>query len=81
MEVLYHIRLYFVGFEHWNCCVEDMCSYFQLLEFQGSIARKLRYSLTLALYTVGTSNQSVPDMAIDPMIKSKIRWMILGAPA
>ena len=28
---------------HWNCCIEDMRSVLDLLEFEGSIARKLRF--------------------------------------
>ena len=33
-----HLLRYFL---QWNCCVEDMCSHFQVLEFDGSLARKL----------------------------------------
>ena len=30
---------------HWNCCVEDMCSHLQLLEFERSLPRKLRVQI------------------------------------
>ena len=29
----------------WKCCVEDMCSHFQLLEFEGRLVRKLRFHI------------------------------------
>ena len=32
-------------FLHWNCCVEDMWSHLQLLKFEGSLARKLRFHI------------------------------------
>ena len=30
-------------FVHWNCCIEEMRSVFDLLEFEGRLARKLRF--------------------------------------
>ena len=32
-----HVLRHFV---HWNCCIEEMCSFLELLEFEGSLARK-----------------------------------------
>ena len=36
-----HVLRHFV---HWNCCAEEMCSHLQLVEFEGSLTRKLRVS-------------------------------------
>ena len=35
-----HVLRHFV---HWNCCIEEMRSMLQLLEFEGSLARKRRF--------------------------------------
>ena len=35
-----HVLRYFV---HWNCCIEEMRPMLQLLVFEGSLARKLRF--------------------------------------
>ena len=32
-------------FVQWNCCVEDLCSNLQLLKFEGTRARKLRFHI------------------------------------
>ena len=37
-----HVLRHFV---HWNCCIEEMRSLLELLEFEGSLARKLRFQL------------------------------------
>ena len=37
-----HVLRYSV---HWNCCTEEMRSFLDLLEVEGSLARKLRFHL------------------------------------
>ena len=45
MMLCYCVLHVFRHFLHWNCCVEDMCSHLQLLEFDGSITVKLRFHI------------------------------------
>ena len=37
-----HVLRHFVD---WNCCIEEMCSFLELLEFEGCLARQLRFHL------------------------------------
>lgn len=46
LMTLRYCVLHVVGrFVNWNSCVEDMCSYLQLLEFEGDLARKLCFHI------------------------------------
>ena len=41
-----HVLRHFV---HWNCCIEERSSLLDLLEFEGSPARKLRFHVFICL--------------------------------
>ena len=45
-------------FLHWNCCVKDMWSHLQLLKFEGSLARKLRFRILNSWNLTEASHES-----------------------
>ena len=51
-----HVLRHFV---HWNCCIEEMRSLLQLLEFEGSLTRKLRFHLFNCWNLKDASHESV----------------------
>ena len=50
-----HVLRHFV---HWNCCIEEMRSMLQLLELEGSLARKRRFHFFNAWNSKEASHES-----------------------
>ena len=48
LMMLCYCVLHLRHFVHWNCCIEEMRSLLDLLEFEGSLARKLRFHLFIS---------------------------------
>ena len=49
---------------HWNCCIEEMRSMLQLLELEGSLARKRRFHFFNSWNLKEASHESVVIISV-----------------
>ena len=59
MMLCYRVLHVLKHFVHWNCCIEEMRSLLELLEFEGCLARKLRFQLFNSWNSKDASHESV----------------------